>query len=203
MHAARRTDPAIRPWSGSARQTVLIVLLAVTLAFGLSATAASAQDSATPAPSASAPAPGTLGPSGQPLPRFVSLRSGKVNMRAGPGMRYPVEWVYRRRGLPMEVLRETERWRQVRDPDGTEGWVHMSMLSGSERRAMVRAEAPPVLLRRPEAQSEGIARIEHGVVVKVLQCPQGGGHCRVEAGRFQGWLGRAALWGVYPSESLE
>lgn len=154
--------------------------------------------------SATESAPGAAaGASGRPLPRFVSLRSSEANMRAGPGLRYPVLWVYERRGLPLEVMRETDRWREVRDPDGATGWMHVSILTNSERRAVVRADAPQVLWRRPEADAEGVARVQPGVIVKLLQCPRESGQCRVEAGRFQGWLDRSILWGLLPGEYVD
>lgn len=144
----------------------------------------------------------TLGPSGRPLPRFVSLGSDHINMRTGPGTRYPVTWVYKRQGLPVEVVQETNDWRRVRDPDGDEGWVHKVMLSNSSRMTLVVGSTPTVLRRQPEAAAEGIAEVEPGVLVKVLQCPGDSDHCRVEAQRFQGWLPRAALWGIRPGQDV-
>jgi len=144
----------------------------------------------------------TLGTSGRPLPRFVSLKSDQVNLRTGPGTRYPVSWVYQRRHLPMEIIQETEDWRRVRDPDGTEGWVHRAMLSG-QRMAVVIGRTSQILLRGPEPDAEGVAEVEPRAVIKLLQCPLEGLHCRVEAARFQGWLPRIALWGVYPGEYVD
>src|SRR5277367_600855 len=66
--------------------------------------------------------------SGLPLPRFVSLRSDEVNLRSGPGVRYPIDWIYTRRDLPVEVIAEFEAWRKIRDCQGAEGWVHQSFL---------------------------------------------------------------------------
>ena len=65
-----------------------------------------------------------------PLPRFAALRSDEVNLRAGPGTRYPIEWVYKRRELPVQIQREFEVWRLVQDPDGIKGWVHQATLTG-------------------------------------------------------------------------
>jgi len=73
---------------------------------------------------------GTVGPSGLPLPRFVSLKSGRVNARIGPGVNYPVDWLYLKPGLPVEITQEFENWRRVRDSDGSEGWINQSLLSG-------------------------------------------------------------------------
>jgi SH3-like domain-containing protein len=72
----------------------------------------------------------TLGPSGLPLPRFVSLKSGRVNSRVGPGANYSVDWMYMKAGLPMEIIQEFDTWRRVRDADGSEGWISQSLLSG-------------------------------------------------------------------------
>jgi len=155
------------------------------------------------APAVPPPEAPPLGPSGRPLPRFVSLGSDHINMRTGPGTRYPVTWVYKRRGLPLEVVRETNDWRQVRDPEGAEGWVHKMMLSNSRRMALVVGDTPHMLLRRPDPGAEAVARVEPGVLVKLLQCPRDSAHCRVEAARFQGWLPREALWGVYPGEDVD
>jgi SH3-like domain-containing protein len=133
-----------------------------------------------------------------PVPRFVSLRSDEVNLRAGPGRQYPVEWVLRRRNLPVEILAEFELWRKIRDPQGAEGWVHHSMLSG--RRRAVIAGQMRTLLRRPDPQSNPVARVEAGVVADLLECE--GEWCRLDAGGFRGWLRRAEIWGVYANEAL-
>src|SRR5258708_28049028 len=81
------------------------------------------------APSGNPTAEGAAANTG-PLPRYLSLRSDEVNLRTGPGVRYPVDWVLQRRNMPVEVLAEFENWRKIRDWQGTEGWVHQSMLSG-------------------------------------------------------------------------
>lgn len=188
--------------AGVSVRAALVAAAAWLALFGFAVPAA-AQTDPPAATTLESPAGPTEGASGRPLPRFVSLRSSEANMRAGPGLRYPVLWVYERRGLPLEVMRETDRWREVRDPDGATGWMHVSMLTNSERRAVVRADAPQVLWRRPEADAEGVARVQPGVIVKLLQCPREGRQCRVEAGRFQGWLDRSVLWGVLPGEYVD
>jgi SH3-like domain-containing protein len=137
-----------------------------------------------------------------PIPRFVSLRSEEVNLRTGPGVRYPVEWVFVRRQMPVEILQEFENWRRVRDREGTEGWVHQSMLAG-RRTGVVLGEGGRAheLKRRPEEGAPALARIEPGVIVTLIECA--GGWCRTEAGGFRGWLPRGAIWGVYPQETLK
>ena len=140
-----------------------------------------------------------IGPSGLPLPRLVSLRAAKVNLRTGPGIRYPIEWVYARKGLPLEVIDEFETWRRVRDWQGSVGWVHQSMLSG-QRGAMVVGEGR-LLRRAPEDGAPGVARVEAGVVARLRRCA--GGWCRIEAKGFAGWLRQDQIYGAYPDETVE
>ena len=134
-----------------------------------------------------------------PVPRFVSLRSEEVNLRTGPGVRYPVEWVFVRRQMPVEILQEFENWRRIRDRDGTEGWVHQSMLTG--RRAAVVEGEMRNLRRRPEAEAPVVARVEPGVVAAILECKDA--WCRLETAGFRGWVPRTEIWGVYPNEAIK
>jgi SH3-like domain-containing protein len=136
---------------------------------------------------------------GLPIPRFVTLRSEEVNLRTGPGVRYPVEWVFVRRQMPVEILQEFENWRRIRDRDGTEGWVHQSMLTG--RRAAVVVGETRNLRRRPETDAPIVARVEPGVIGALLECKDA--WCRLEAGGFRGWLPREEIWGVYPNEAIK
>ncbi|MSP52210.1 MAG: hypothetical protein EXQ91_07450 [Alphaproteobacteria bacterium] len=132
------------------------------------------------------------------LPRFVSLRADKVNVRAGPGVQYPIVWVFVRRGLPIEVIAEYDLWRKIRDRDGIEGWAHRSLLTGS-RAVIVTGNADShVLYRTPDANSTPVALVESGVIAKLLSCEPD--WCRVKAGNYRGWIERTYLWGVYPSE---
>ncbi len=136
-----------------------------------------------------------------PIPRFVSLRAESVNLRVGPNARYPVEWIYVRRQLPVEVVAEFDTWRRIRDPDGTEGWVHSSMLSG-RRTGIVKGEIQP--LRRSASQpADVVANLEPGVIVEIRRCAPGLDYCRVEVAGVQGWIKRESLWGLYPDEAVE
>ncbi|HXQ50309.1 MAG TPA: SH3 domain-containing protein [Stellaceae bacterium] len=134
------------------------------------------------------------------VPRFASLRADEVNLRAGPGERYPVEWVYHRKGLPVEVTAQVDVWRRVRDSDGTEGWVHQRMLAASRSIIIVKGK-DGTLRRDPDASAPGVARAEAGVVARLLECK--GPWCRIETGGIKGWLQRTDLWGVYPDETVE
>ena len=141
---------------------------------------------------------GGLRQTGWPLPRYASLRSSKVNLRAGPGIRYPVEWVYMRRGLPLMIVAEFDAWRKVRDWRGTVGWVHRSMLTG--KRTVITTASEVVLRRKPSPDAPAVARTRAGVIARVLTCE---GHwCRIQAGGIRGWGPRSALWGTLPNEKI-
>jgi SH3-like domain-containing protein len=134
-----------------------------------------------------------------PLPRYVSLRSDEVNIRTGPGVQYPIEWVFTRRSMPVEVVEQFEYWRKIRDIEGTTGWVHQSMLSG-KRFAIVTGEVRS-LRRKPEQGSSEAARLEPGVIGQILECE--GPYCRIEASGIKGWLARSEFWGTYPNETVK
>lgn len=134
-----------------------------------------------------------------PVPRFVSLHADKVNLRTGPGRRYPIEWILTRKDLPVEVVAEFEHWRRIRDYEGTEGWVHERMLEG--RRDVVVTGGVRPLRRQPETNSDLVARAEPGVIGRLLECH--GVWCRIDAGTASGWLRRDEIWGVLPDEAVE
>jgi SH3-like domain-containing protein len=141
--------------------------------------------------------------SGLPIPRYVSLKSDHVNVRAGPTKDNDVAWVYTRVGLPVEITAEFENWRRVRDSEGSEGWVYHSMLSG-RRTAVVtmksKDELAP-LYDRADPSSAIAARLQAGVVTQVRKCSNG--WCRISGNGFDGWIEQQRLWGVYEGEKLE
>ena len=147
----------------------------------------------------------SVGPSGLPLPRFVSLKSGKVNLRIGPGLNYPVDWLYLRAGVPMEIIQEYDNWRRVRDADGAEGWINQSLLSG--RRTAIappwqRGKETELLLRAgPDTTSRIVARLEPGVVGTIRAC--NGQWCEMEFDGHRGWLSQTQIWGAYPGETYK
>jgi SH3-like domain-containing protein len=134
-----------------------------------------------------------------PVPRFVSLRSDDVNLRTGPGVRYPVDWVFQRKTLPVEVLAEVDTWRKIRTPDGTEGWVHQSMLTG--RRTAVVVGDVRTLRARNDPNAAVVARLEPGVIGSLLECRDA--WCRLEVAGQKGWMPRDELWGVLPTENFD
>ncbi len=162
---------------------------------------------ATPAatPAARAPAPKTAvdkdateGLSGLPVPRFVSLKSDKAYLRTGPGDRYPIEWVYVRKGLPVEIVREYGIWRQVRDIGGSIGWLNKQLISGN--RTAVVTGTVRTLFGTPDLQARAVWRIAPGTIVRVILCSDA--WCRVDRGGKSGYVLRAQLWGVGATESI-
>lgn len=141
--------------------------------------------------------------SGLPVPRFVSLKSDRVNVRGGPTKDHEVNWVYTRMGLPVEVTAEFENWRKVRDSEGAEGWVYHSMLTGRRTVVvMLKSKDEPAILRdSPDAGAGVAARLEAGVLATVKRC--NGAWCRVVGGGFDGWIEQERLWGVYPNERID
>jgi SH3-like domain-containing protein len=138
-----------------------------------------------------------------PVPRFVSLKTDRVNVRGGPDKDHDVTFIYTRIGWPVEITAEFENWRRVRDSDGSEGWVYHSMLSG-KRMAVVRLKSSADLAplhAKPDAQSTVTARLQSGVLGTVKQCT--GTWCRVAGEGFDGWVEQSRLWGVYPDEKVE
>ena len=137
---------------------------------------------------------------GLPLPRFATLRSDEVNLRTGPGTRYPIDWVYHRRDLPVEIEREFEVWRLVEDPQGAKGWVHQATLTG--RRGMVVTGAEHTLHVSADANSAAVAKLMPGVIGRLLKCESGANWCQVQVGDYRGWLPRTDFWGSFPTESI-
>lgn len=133
-----------------------------------------------------------------PLPRFASLRADKVYLRAGPGQSYPVDWVYTRKGMPVEIIAEYDQWRKIRDVDGTEGWVHRVMLSGM-RTVLIAGALPHTAYGRPSSNGHAVFRAEPGVQGKLLNCDSG--WCHIEVQGLRGWMPIGDLWGVYPEEA--
>jgi SH3-like domain-containing protein len=135
-----------------------------------------------------------------PTPRFVSLRSEEVNLRSGPGTRYPIEWVYKRRDLPVEIEREFEVWRLVRDMDGIRGWVHQATLTG--RRSFVVKGAEASLRSEPKDAATAVAILQAGVIGRIRSCAAGSDWCDVQAANFRGYLRRDQLWGLLQGEAV-
>lgn len=154
-------------------------------------------------------APSPAGGTGLAVPRFVSLKSDRVNLRQGPGTEYPTAWVFRRAGLPVEVIKEFESWRQVRDAEGTTGWVLGTMLSGRRTAVILPWEVKPgqaqpvmaALRDDDSASASAVAQVEAGVLASIITCD--GKWCRVSVSGFRGYIEQAKLWGAYKDEVIK
>jgi SH3-like domain-containing protein len=142
--------------------------------------------------------------SGLPVPRFVSLKADKVNLRAGPTRDHDVTWVFTRAGLPVEITTESENWRRIRDSEGTEGWVYHSLLS-SRRTALVapwsKKDESFSLHQSGDANARVTAQLQPGVLGSIKSCDKK--WCRIFGEGFDGYIEQERLWGVYPNEFVE
>ncbi|TCZ52753.1 hypothetical protein EXY23_26105 [Roseicella aquatilis] len=169
---------------------------------GTAGAAAGAAIAPAPAPAAPAPPPKptTGSATGLPLPRYAALGSNQVNLRIGPDLRYRIEWTYQRKDLPVQIVEEHENWRRIRDPEGTEGWVQRPLLT-SRRSFLVQGEER-VLHRRPDEQSEAVARLKAGVIGSLRKCEAESAWCEARVGDYRGWIRRSEVWGVAPDEAV-
>jgi SH3-like domain-containing protein len=155
---------------------------------------------ATPA-AAQAPIEGAS--SGLPVPRYVSLKADKVNVRGGPSRDHDVTWVFTRAGIPVEITAESDNWRRIRDAEGAEGWVFHSLLSG-RRTVLVAPSAKSQvfpLYERPSNAARVVAKLESRVLGTVRSCNKQ--WCSIFGDGFDGFIEQHLLWGVYPNEVVE
>lgn len=135
-------------------------------------------------------------PSGYPVPRYITLKFGKVNARAGPGDDHRLLWVYRAKGLPVQVVAETSEWRRICDPEGAMAWVHRRVTDG--RRALMNtSDRPAPLYRKPKPGAEAVAYLAPHAAADLDRCK--GGWCRVKADGVSGWAPESSLWGAAPA----
>jgi SH3-like domain-containing protein len=195
--AMRYKRRMLRPRVAAPRAAVRAAAVAASLALLpiLPATSPSALAQQVGARSVDAPPPLRRG-TGLPLPRFATLRSDETNVRVGPGSRYPIEWIFKRKAMPVEIVAEYENWRKIRDWQGAGGWVHQSLLTG--RRAVTVIAREATLYKTPSTTATAIARLETEVIGQVKSC--NGEWCRVQVGAYVGWIERTKVWGVHKGE---
>jgi SH3-like domain-containing protein len=152
-----------------------------------------------PDPAPAEPAKGSN--TGLPLPRFAALKTDEVNLRSGPGLRYPIEWVFKRRDLPVEIQREFEVWRLVSDSEGTKGWVHQATLIG--RRSFVVTGTEQTMRADAQDTARAVAILKPGVIGRLRSCEAAAAWCQVQVADYHGWLKRDAFWGIYPGEAVQ
>ncbi len=140
--------------------------------------------------------------SGLQLPRMVSLRSNTINGRSGPDTKYPIEWIYKQKGAPVEIINEFGLWRKIKDWEGSESWVHKSMLTG---RRFVRVMTPGEnnIYNEDDYQSKVIAKVEDGVIGEIKKCRKGKSFCLIQFDTIEGWVPKNILFGVYEDENID
>jgi SH3-like domain-containing protein len=157
----------------------------------------------TPTPQTTAPATPSKSERGAvtnlPLPRFVSLKATEANARRGPSLSHRIDWVFKLRGYPLEVIAEYGHWRRVRDFEDATGWVHYTLISGV-RTALVQHDTVDLHVR-PDLSSRLAAQAEKGAVLRLLECNID--WCKASAGGHKGWLRKTGLWGIGADEILE
>ncbi|MGR3484524.1 MAG: SH3 domain-containing protein [Paracoccaceae bacterium] len=172
--------------------------LAAALSLPAAAPAQQATTTAAPPVQTVAADAGTGTVTGFPVPRYVSLKATRANVRRGPSRSHRIDWVLVRQGMPLRVTAEHGHWRRVVDRDGQGGWIFHTMLTGT-RTAVV--ERPVTLRARARDGARAEAELEVGVVARVEECLPA--WCRLRAGRHVGWTPKAGLWGVGPFEVFE
>ena len=134
-----------------------------------------------------------------PLPRFVSMKSAEGNVRRGPSVAHRVDWIFKRRNMPVQIIAEYGHWRRVVDRDGAGGWMHYSLLSGA-RTVIVETDMMP-LYAKPDHDAHIEAYAETGVVASLSGCVAG--WCELTVGSEEGWAEMAHLWGVMPADNSD
>jgi SH3-like domain-containing protein len=133
-------------------------------------------------------------------PYWASIASGEAMMRTGPGKNYPGTWLYKRRDLPIRVVKTYPNWRLIEDPDGTRGWMLVTLLS-DRRTAIVKPGQPRRIHERADPSSRVAYMAEHGVVGRIDKCSDG--WCRIQIGKRQGHIRTSDIWGVGADEALD
>ncbi|HEX6859415.1 MAG TPA: SH3 domain-containing protein [Caulobacteraceae bacterium] len=131
-------------------------------------------------------------PSGLPVPRYVVLKFGVVNARAGPGDDHRLLWVYKARGLPVQVVAETREWRRVCDPRGGVAWVHARTIDG--KRNVIGAAPPAAIHRKPKPDSRVVAYLRPQALAALDRCKDG--WCKIKVERVSGWVAARSVWGA-------
>jgi SH3-like domain-containing protein len=134
-----------------------------------------------------------------PMPRYVSLKAAEGNVRRGPSLSHRIDWVFKRRDLPLQITAEHGHWRRVEDRDGAGGWVHYALLSGV-RMVLVERDMLPIY-SRPDPQTQVVATLELGVIARLGECTLD--WCEITAGGYRGWSEKANLWGVDADETRD
>ena len=136
------------------------------------------------------------------VPRYASLKSEKVNLRAGPGERYPIEWIYQRIHLPIEIIDAYDNWYKLKDADNTTGWMRKNMIS-NRRFALTPKDKRLSLYKKDNMTSPVIAYFEGQSIVHLMKCDKGNPFCLVSYENLKGYILKNELFGLYPNEEVD
>ena len=123
---------------------------------------------------------------------FLTLRNDKVNLRKGPSFDYPVKIFYKKKFLPVLIQDRSDNFRKVRDHENNSGWIHISQLS--KKKAAITIEDDLILFRNSTIYSNPIAVLKKGRLVRINLCKNE--WCKINTGKFKGWLQKKNLWGL-------
>ncbi|MFM9863887.1 MAG: SH3 domain-containing protein [Micropepsaceae bacterium] len=162
-----------------------------------------AADTPLPAPKPQLVAAATVVPppsvaTGMPVPRWVTIKAQRVNVRRGPSLEDNLLWTYVRPGLPVEIIAEYDSWRRIRDVEGQTGWVKSVMLDG-RRRVMFTGRVNTAILRAPDGEADAVALAAPGLIAELAGCE--GEWCEVSTRGYDGFVTRDRLWGVWPTDT--
>ena len=133
-------------------------------------------------------------------PYWASIASGEAMIRTGPGRNYPGTWLYKRRDLPVRVVRIYQSWRLIEDPEGVRGWMLVTLLS-DRRTALVKPGQPRAIHEQRDRASRVAYLAEPGVVGRIEDCD--GNWCRITIGKRAGWIGQSDIYGLGKAETID
>ncbi len=136
------------------------------------------------------------------IPRMASLRSNLANARSGPGAKYPIEWVYKQKNAPIEIIGEFDLWRKIKDWEGSQSWIHTAILSNARWIKMTKLGTSNIYAK-PQKSAKLVAKVEDGVIGKIIECPKASDFCLIEFEDIKGWVNKNNFFGVYEDEVIE
>ena len=126
-------------------------------------------------------------------PWIASLKTSKANLRTGPGKKYPIKWIYQKKGWPVKVIAELEHWRKIQTIDDIEGWFHKSQLSTKPTSIVMISD---YLRKKPRTKVKKLALLEKNLIVNIIRCKKFWCKIEVKQRRYNGWFIKNHLWGV-------
>tara|TARA_B100000941_G_C28455826_1_gene527824 strand:- start:371 stop:808 length:438 start_codon:yes stop_codon:yes gene_type:complete len=121
---------------------------------------------------------------------FLSLKYDKVNVRYGPGLDYPIKFVYLKKNFPVEIVDKKENFRKILDYKNNGGWIHRSQLKKNKSLITLKEK---ILFKNSTKFSRPIAVIKSGRLLIVKK--KGKKWFKVVTGDYVGWINNEYLWG--------